>query len=227
MLRVFLILLSGILFFSCNQGDQAPESLADLQVRVNELNNMNTNLDQQRNDLFKLIRDFNNTRPENEQFDITAMDTLMGAPERTLLKAMFADEKDISYSGLLKTIVEKNEAIAELKDQITDLSNQLPRPYLVRRGDTHYEIILDYLITEKGMSKSDANKTATRTALIDDILPGNQVWLMYKDGIVGTYVTQGDAKISPMKFISLAKKRMLEKVKAVSVNETKEPNTAN
>ena len=212
----------SILFilFSCNKTNQAPQSIADLQARVTELNDMNSNLDQQRNDLFHLIREFNNSRPESEQFDITSMDTLMGAPERTLLKAMFAEERDISYNGLLKTIVEKNDAIGELKKNIDELASQLPRPYLVQKGDTHYEIVVNYLMTAHGLNKKDAGAVANKTALIDDILPGNQVWLMYKDGVVGSYVTQGDARISPMKVIRLAKMRMIEKAKTISLNES-------
>ena len=219
MLNRILIGAAGLtLLLACNK-NEAPQSISELQARVTEINSVNSDLNKQRNDLYKLIRNFNSSRPDNEQFDISSFDTLMGAPERELLKAMFAEEKDISTNGLLKTIVEKNNEIADLNAKMAELNAQLPVPYLVQRGDTHYEIVIDYLMKDHGLMQKQAAEVANKTALIDDILPGNQVWLMYKDGIVGSFVTQGNAYISPMKVITLARKRMIEKAKALGYNE--------
>jgi hypothetical protein len=52
---------------------------------------------------------------------------------------------------------------------------------------------------------------AWKTALVDNIMPGNKVWMVYADGILATYVSQGTAKVAPMTVQVIAKKRLLEK----------------
>jgi LysM repeat protein len=218
MLKKIMILISISLFiyvYGCGDKGEV-KSIADLEKRVQEVNNMNTELEKQKTDLYGLVRQFNAKLPADQQFDITSMDTLIGAPERDLLRAMFKEEKDISYNGLLGAIIDKNKQIADLQEKIADLEKKMPIPYTVKKGDTHYQIVLNYLIASHQMTKKQAHEIAWKTALIDDILPGNRIWLMYENGMVGSFVTQGDAKISPMKVIRLAKKRMLEKAKITS-----------
>jgi len=208
--KLIIIVVVG-LFISCSNNGNSIKSIEDLQHRVAKLNKLNQNLESKRHEVYSLIREYNATRPDSAKFDITSFDTLMGAPEKALLKAMFNEEKDISYSGLLKAIVQKNNEIIDLKAVINEVRNQLPEPYVVKPGDTHYDIVLNYLMTKHGLSKSEALKVAWRTALIDELLPNNEVWLMYRDGVVGSFVTQGTAPVAPMTVHVLAKQRMIEK----------------
>jgi hypothetical protein len=211
MLKHNLIIIVLISFFiSCNNNNGSIKNIEDLQHRVAKLNELNQDIEHKRNEVYSLIREYNAARPDSAKFDITSFDTLMGAPEKELLKAMFNEEKDISYSGLLKAIVQKNNEIVDLKAKINELRNQLPEPYVIKPGDTHYDIVLNYLMTKHGLSKSEALKVAWRTALIDELLPNNEVWLMYRNGVVGSFVTQGIAPVSPMTVHVLAKQRLLE-----------------
>lgn len=214
MFRNFLIFMSIIgLFVSCSNDASSVKSIDDLQQRVAKLNKLNENLEGKRQQMFAFIREYNTTQPDSAQIDITALDTLMGAPEKELLKSMFNEEKDISYTGLLKDIVAKNEEIVGLNDEIARIREHLPVPYCVKPGDTHYNIVLNYLMNEYGLTQGDALKVAWRTALIDEILPNNEIWLMYRDGVVGSFVTQGTATISPMTVHVLAKQRLIDKIK--------------
>lgn len=212
---IFLIILVG-----CNTQSGDIQTMADLKQRVDKLSLLSKDVEGRRTELYKLIHQYNSQLPENEQFDIASVDTTIGEPEKELVRAMFREEKDITYNGLLGTIIDKNNEIREMESQIAKLVNQLPAPYTVQRGDTHYDIVMNYLINEYGLNKKDAHKVAFGTAMIDDILPGNQVWLMYNDGIVGTYVTQGTAKINPVTFQRLARRRLIEQSKVMSSVQT-------
>lgn len=213
MLKKYLFLLLSLSFLAaCGTNEQvAVNSVADLRVKFDQLNELNNDLESGRNQLYSLVREFNSGKAAEEQFDITSLDTLMGADEKTLLNAMFREEKDISYDGLLKVIIEKNNEIAELSQKIGDIEAKLPQPTIVQKGDTHYSIVREFLMTTHGLDKKQAREIAWRTSMIDDILPGNNIWLAYSDGIVGTYVTQGTAPIPPMSVQVFAKKRMIEK----------------
>lgn len=215
--RVFILLMI-ILLGGCNPENTATKNINALQHRVTKLIEMDQLLEAKRSELYASIREFNSTLPDSEQYDITIFDTLMGAPEKDLLKAMFKNEQDVSYSGLLKTIVQKNEEIVDLKNQIDEIRVKLPEPYVVKPGDSHSGIVLNYLMQKHGLTKSEALKVAWRTSLVDEILPDYEVWLMYNNGIVGSFVTQGTAKLAPMTFHVLAKQKLVEKLQNATQN---------
>ena len=211
--KIMYFLFAGLFIWACNTEDEnAPvKSIVELQERVQKLNTMNDELEGKRTQLYSLIREFNSTRLDVDQFDIASLDTLMGADEKDLLRAMFKEEKDISYNGLLKNIIEKNNEIASLNDKITALEAKLPKPYEVKKGDTHYALVKDFLMSNYGMDRKQVRDIAWKTAMVDNLVPGNKVWMVYADSILATYVTQGTAKVAPMTIQVLAKKRMLEK----------------
>lgn len=224
MLKRISIVFIAIFIIACSRNQGSVQSIEDLQKRVSKINDLNTQLEGKRSELFGQIREFNATLPDSEQFDITSMDTLLGAPEKQLLRSMFDQEKDISYSALLKTIVAKNEEVIDLQEQINDLREQLQKPYTVQPGDTHYDVVLDYLISQHGLTEKEALKVAWKTSLIDEILPGYQIWLMYKDGVVGSFVTQGTANVAPMTYHVLAKQKLIERA-AVAETVTTPPDS--
>lgn len=219
MKKIFIVLAALLSAFACSEID-SERSAENLDQLYTEFIELNDELEQNRNELFTLIREYNLTQDESEQFDITKLDTLMGLPERELLRSMFKEEKDISYNGLLSTIVAKNDVIMDLNSRIEDLSVEiesleakLPKAYLVQRGDTHYKIVRDFLITEHGLILSEARSIAWKTSMTDNLLPGFKVWLSFdkEQQIVGTYVTQGDAKIAPMRYEQIAKNNMVQR----------------
>ena len=219
MLKKFLVIVIVIMgFYGCAKDEK--DMIADFESKHIELTKLNNDLEEERSDFFKLIREYNSTQSENEQFDITKLDTSMGIGEKELLQSMFKEEKDISYNGLLSNIIEKNNDIALLNNQITDLNDQivkledrLPKAYTVQNGDTHYKIVRDYLVNQYGLDKKQAREIAWKTVMTDNLLPGNRIWLTYdKDqSILGTYVTQGDAKIAPMSYEQIAKRIQIQK----------------
>ena len=219
MKKKFLGLAAFLGLIACSQ--EAPKgSIQNLERLYTDFIDLNDELEQQRSDLYTLIREYNLTHDESEQFDIAKFDTLMGEPERDLLRAMFREEKDISYNGLLSNIIARNNEIIALNGRIEDLSEEiasleakLPKAYLVQRGDTHYQIVRDFLIAEHELDLNQARKIAWRTSMTDNLLPGYKIWLSFdKDQeIIGTYVTKGDAKISPMRYEQIAKNNMIQK----------------
>lgn len=219
MSKIFIGLVVLLGLIGCSQKTQV-ETIADLESKYTELNTLSGDIDKERNALFTTIREFNANRPESEQFDIASIDTLLGAPEKDLLRTMFKEEQDFTYNGLLKNIIAKNEEIislnskiTELGDQIVSLENQLPKAYVVQKGDTHYQIVRDFLVNQKGMDLKQAKEIAWKTVMTDNLLPGNKIWLSYneEEGVIGTFVTQGSAKIAPMRYEQIAKKQMIQK----------------
>lgn len=215
MIKKIWILLVITMFMGCQRTGTPVANIGELQKRIGKLQGLDKDLESRRHEFFLLVRQYNATRPEPEHFDVTLLDTLMGTPERELLHTMFRDEKDISYSGIVKAIIEKNHEIAELQDKMSILEAQLPKPYIVKPGDTHFSVVMAYLMSEHGISRREAFQTVWKTALVDEILPGNEIWLLYRNGALGSYVTQGSAKVAPMTVHVQAKKRLMERIAQV------------
>ena len=117
--------------------------------------------------------------------------------QRAYLKKRLAQEKDSSYSAIIQEILNKDEEIKQLRKEIQDLKDKLPKPYTVKPGDNHYDICMRFLTEQKGLAPEEAQKLVERVNLLDYLLPGFEVYLFYNDGVFGTFVTQGTADMSP------------------------------
>jgi hypothetical protein len=139
-----------------------------------------------------------------------------------MLEDMLRQEQDVSYQGLLKRIIERDDEIAKLHEEVDKLQRVLPKPYDVKRGDNHYKICFKYLTDVEKVPKDSTDKLIDRVALIDELVPGFQIWLYFKDGVFGTFVTQGKARISPNTFRYVTRKQAVEKAKEQARQEVRD-----
>lgn len=128
--------------------------------------------------------------------------------QAALLTTMLAEEADISLKGLLQQILDTRTRINELEDEIDLVKSELPTPDTVERGDTHLGLATDYLQKNHGLEKDEAERLAARSLLTNNLAPGMEVWHFYADGVYGTTVTQGTARVSPF-FLNIREKRKL------------------
>jgi hypothetical protein len=128
--------------------------------------------------------------------------------QASLLSTMLAKEDDISLKGLLQQILDTRDNITDLEDEIDALKRELPTPVIVRRGDTHLGLAADYLVKNHGLSQAEAERLAHRSLLTNNLAPGHEVWHFYAEGVYGTTVTQGTARVSPF-FLNIREKRQL------------------
>lgn len=128
--------------------------------------------------------------------------------QAALLQSMLTDEEDISLKGLLQQIIDTRTRINEIEDEIDLVKSELPSPDTVERGDTHLGLAQDYLMKNHGLEADEAERLAARSLLTNNLAPGMEVWHFYADGVYGTTVTQGTARVSPF-FLNIREKRKL------------------
>ncbi len=128
--------------------------------------------------------------------------------QAALLQTMLSREEDISLTGLLQQVLDTRDRIGELEDEIDLLKSELPTPSIVQRGDSHLGLATDYLVANHGLTKDEASELAHRSLLTNNLAPGMEVWHFYADGVYGTTVTQGTARVSPF-FLNIREKRKL------------------
>jgi len=128
--------------------------------------------------------------------------------QASLLQTMLSNEDDISLKGLLQQLLDTKDHITDLEDEIDAIKRELPTPTVVSRGDSHLGLATDYLVKNHGLSSSEAERLAHRSLLTNNLAPGMEVWHFYADGVYGTTVTQGTARVSPF-FLNIREKRKI------------------
>jgi predicted nucleic acid-binding Zn-ribbon protein len=147
--------------------------------------------------------------------------TLVGqglTPEQTkILEQRLKNEQGVAYRDLLADILNKQQAIEDMQVKVQDLERALPSPVDVARGQRHFDIAMSYLTKDKGLDANAAKKLVQQVNLMDELVPGFKVWNFYKEGVYGTFVTQGEARVSPYGVIQHAKQTLInEKNTAVT-----------
>jgi hypothetical protein len=140
----------------------------------------------------------------------TLQGTTLSSGEAAILRTMLSREKDVSTQGLLQEILNTKSEIEELHGRIDALKEDLPTPQTVKRGDGHLKMAIDWLVAQHNLEAKEADRLARRSLLTDQLAPGMEVWHFYADGVYGTTVSQGSAKVSPY-FLNVHKMRTVER----------------
>ena len=203
---VVVVLVAAALVFHFASRRKPPEvrNFQDLVMRVDKLN---TQISDRETEIMDMVRKYNVAHPE-AAFDTTGIAQYGLSPEQAeILQGRITQEKDVSYRGLLQEVLELNTQIEGLNQQLMDVRSKLPAPYEVREGDSHLKVCLNFL-TEKGVPEEESMKMIEQTSLTTEILPGFEVWNYYNEGVFGTFVTQGTARMSPNALTRPTKRRI-------------------
>ncbi|MBN8705037.1 MAG: hypothetical protein J0L62_04120 [Bacteroidetes bacterium] len=178
-----------------------PKNVQEFQDLVQKLDSKNVEIQTINKDISSLVKQYNQTVEPGQQINFTGVDSLgFDEGQQKVLKEMLDKEENVSYRGMLQKIVDKNSEIQSLNDQLTELRAKLPAPRRVKANQTHMQLALDYLMKEKALDSKTAHDLVDKTMLIDELVPGFDVWMYFNEGTFGTFITQGSAPISPNKY---------------------------
>ena len=209
-MRGIFVLLSMALIMGCATEIETFEEL------VERLDATEQEIRARQDEIQTTISQYNETHPEN-QVDAESLTNMALNPDHeAVLNEMLATEADVSYRGLVQEIIDTRGEVAELQQEMQDLRDDLPAPYTVQRGDSHLQVALEYLMENHGLSAAEARDAVEQTALVESLNVGNQVWLLYMDGMLGTYVTQGTADMSPGRAQRIARARINRRITTLS-----------
>ena len=107
-------------------------------------------------------------------------------------------------------ILDNKNEIVDLRKKIDYIENLLPTPHIVKSGENHYQIAMDYLLNKKGVEKEKALELVERTLLFDPVVPGFKIWNFYSNGEFGSIITQGLASISPNEISRKERKKITD-----------------
>ena len=184
-----------------------PTEVKNFQELVMHVDKLNGQIGEREEKIMDMVRKYNTSHPEAvlDTAGISSMGLSMEQAE--VLAKRVQQEKDVSYRGLLQEIITVNRDMESLNQQMMDLRSKLPAPYSVKQGDSHFKVCLEFLV-EKGVPEDDAVKLIEQTSLTTELLPGFEVWNYYNEGVFGSFVTQGTARLSPNALARSTKRRI-------------------
>lgn len=184
-----------------------PAEIRNFQELVMHVDKLNTQISDRETEIMDMVRKYNAAHPESA-FDTIGIAQYGLSPEQAdILAKRVAQEQDVSYRGMLQEALDLNNQLEALNQQLLEARSKLPAPHEVREGDSHLKVCLNYL-TEKGVPEDEAMKLIEQTSLTSEILPGFEVWNYYNEGMFGSFVTQGTARISPNALARATKRRI-------------------
>ena len=218
-LAVVIIVLGAVLFITTDTDNgeenkkQTPGSqekpILSLQMAQQEIDRigvLESDLRQKQDEIVLL----SNNYKEKEVPDLASIDMLnLSEQEQEILRQKMNEEGDVSIKSLLQDILERNAAIRKLQERIQKIESLLPSPHIVSKGETHFQIAWNFLVNEKELPPARAERIIKKISLFDALVPGFKVWNFYAGREYGTFVTQGNAAISPYEAKQRAKHKLV------------------
>ncbi len=192
---VVLIVVAALIFHFFSRRE--PAQVKTFQELVMHVDKLNTQISERESKIADMVQKYNASHPQSP-LDTTGISSFGLSPEQAqLLASRVSQEKDISYRGLLQNVLDLNKDIDNLNQELQEVKSRLRPPYTVKKGDSHFQVCLNFLTQDVGLTDEEAMDLVEKEALTPELLPGFEVWNYYGEGIFGTFVTQGTAKISP------------------------------
>ncbi|MBI3130239.1 MAG: hypothetical protein HYZ13_02680 [Acidobacteria bacterium] len=139
--------------------------------------------------------------------------------QKKALEERIKNEKNSSYQALLQEVLDKDKEIKDLNGKIAKLKQDLPTPDRAREGDSHYGMAIKFL-KKKGVSDPEARKLVSNVNIMEKLAPGFEVYHFYANGVYGTWVAKGRAKITPSELQKQEREKIEgERDTAVAENE--------
>lgn len=194
---ISLLIVAGVAWYLLRPARVT--NIKDMHTLVERLDDLHKQIDSRQQEISETVRNFNATHP-NDPIRVDDVKALkLKDLQQQILQRMTKSEKDISYQGLLDEIGRQDTEISRLNNEMAAIQARLPEPVEAKKGDTHYALSYKFLTEKKSLPPEKAREILDKMAVVEDIVAGFQVWMMYDEtsNVFGSFVTQGAASISP------------------------------
>lgn len=204
-LMVLAILVAAVLVLACAMGESGSGVSTQMKT-AQKIAKIEKQIDTNQQELDSLVKLYIQQGGQD-------IGSLVGQgltpDQKQVLEARLKNEQGIGYGDLISDILTKQKSVEDLKVKVQDLEKTLPAPVDVAKGERHVDIAMAYLTKDKGLDANTAKRLVQQVNLMDELVPGFKVWNFYDNGVYGTFVTQGDAKVSPYGVIQHAKQTLV------------------
>lgn len=115
---------------------------------------------------------------------------------------------ELRLQELEKKLAEQEAKLAQFTNEKADLLAQIPKPHDVQGGESHWKISYNFLTQDKGLAQEEARILLHEAPLFHPILVGFRVWNYFHNGVFGSFISQGSAKMSPGALMRMREKEL-------------------
>jgi hypothetical protein len=191
-----------------------PRSPARLMAELQEARD---GIDSQARDIYARIEQFNTRQNMRGQKLVSFSQVFLqglSAEEEAALDKLVQEERDPSYRGVLRKVVEDMKAIRDLQTKVAELEALLPDDGVeVKRGDTHLKLARTWLMENHGLPETRARELAERLNIMDgNMRPGFRAHFYYDPAqeFFGSWVSQGEADTTPLAVVRARKLKLMQ-----------------
>ena len=173
------------------KGPEEPKEFKDITQKVGEMDKLSQKANVAGQEQSRKLKEAGvaDVRPNAETMQLTE-------EQKKALEERIKAEKNSSYQALLQEVLDKDKEIKELNEKINKIKAVLPKPDLARENDNHYTMALRFL-KKRGIGENEAKRLISRVNIMEKLAPGFEIYHFYNNGVYGTWVSQGKAKITP------------------------------
>ncbi len=205
---IVVVVVIGIVLLLHFTSRRTPEGMQNFQQLVQKIDKLNNQIASREDRIGGLVRRYNETHPD-EAIDTTGLGRFGMTPEQAeVLARRIAQEKDLSYRSLLQEVIDLTQEVTEISQEMQEIRGRLRPPYIIQKGETHFQVAMNFLSGEIGIEEEEALRLIEQEALFPELLPGFEIWNYWGEGVFGTFVTQGSAKISPNELMRRTKRKI-------------------
>ncbi|MBU1707209.1 hypothetical protein KKB28_04765 [bacterium] len=205
---IVVVVVIGVVLLLHFTSRRTPEGMQNFQQLVQKIDKLNNQIASREDRIGGLVRRYNETHPD-EAIDTTGLGRFGMTPEQAeVLARRIAQEKDLSYRSLLQEVIDLTQEVTEISQEMQEIRGRLRPPYVIQKGETHFQVAMNFLSGEIGIEEEEALRLIEQEALFPELLPGFEIWNYWGEGVFGTFVTQGSAKISPNELMRRTKRKI-------------------
>lgn len=205
---IVVVVLIGVILLFHFLSRRTPEGVQNFQQLVSKIEKLNNQIVSREDRIKNLVHRYNTNHPK-ETIDTTGLGRFGLTPEQAeVLARRVAQEKDLSYRSLLQEVIDLSQEMTQMGQEMQEIRSRLRPPYVIQKGETHFQIAMNFLTGEIALSEAEALKLVEREALFPELLPGFEIWNYWGEGLFGTFITQGSAEISPNELMRITKRKI-------------------
>jgi len=193
--RLAVISLCLLLVCALCCSKETKETVANQQQKAEQLAQASRRLAEKKDAIKDIIALHNQNPSLDLSEEVQRLDLSPDAGEYFLKRLQ--QEKKLAYGDLLDEMSKTDSKLQELREQIARLQSSLPEPQLVKAGDNHYDLAMNFLIERKSLTAKQAQQMVERVALFEHLVPGFLVFHFYDGEDYATSILQGEANVSP------------------------------
>ena len=206
-----VLLLAIVVFAACSSPDVSIEEFRSL---TRDVDRFTVALHDRQAEMQDLVGAYNQTVPKNRRLELEICPSAgLCENSREALQRQIDSEDDESCLEILNRAWECDNEIRELTEELGSITGQLPKPHIVKDGENHYLLCVNFLTETCRLDRGAADSLIARVALNSDIIQGFHIWFVYESGKFGTYVTQGSAKVSPTVFAKEVRRHQVKRAR--------------